>query len=70
MKELRDFEKVPLQSGEKKTVSFVLVPRDFAYWDSVAHKWKVAAGDYRVHVGPSSAVTPITLPVTFSSDHA
>ena len=55
VKELKGFEKVELQPGETKTVEHTFEPRDLAYWDNFAHRFRVDAGDYEVHVGSSSA---------------
>lgn len=48
VKELKGFEKVHLQPGESKEVSFELSERCFAVWDN---GWKVPAGRYTILVG-------------------
>ena len=53
-KALRDFAKVELKPGETKTVSFTLSKRDFAYWDTATHGWRVEPGEYRLLVCSSS----------------
>ncbi len=54
IRELKDFAKVFLRSGETKKVSFHLNERSFAYYD-VQHKtWMVAPGEYQIWVGASS----------------
>ncbi|KAL7762837.1 hypothetical protein ACKLNR_006195 [Fusarium oxysporum f. sp. zingiberi] len=53
-KELREFIKVELGAGEKKTYSVQLTMEAFAYFDTSANKWKVDAGDYKVLPGSSS----------------
>ena len=55
VKELKGFEKVALKPGEKKTVKFSVTPRDVAYWDEFAHRFRTDAGAYEVLVGSSSA---------------
>jgi beta-glucosidase len=55
LKELKDFRKVHLQSGEKKTVHFTLRKRDFAFWDEVISDWKIEPGDFEILIGSSSA---------------
>ncbi|KAM0084316.1 beta-glucosidase [Fusarium odoratissimum] len=53
-KELRDFIKVELGAGEKKTCSVRLTLEAFAYFDTSANNWTVDAGDYKVLLGSSS----------------
>lgn len=55
LKELKGFEKVFLAKGEMKTVEFVLTPRDLAYYDAFAARFRADAGEYRILVGSSSA---------------
>jgi len=54
MRELRGFEKINLQPGETKTVSFQLSKRAFAYWNMEAHDWYVESGKYAIQIGKSS----------------
>ena len=54
-KELKRYEKVQLAPGEKKTVSFELSKRDFAFWNDKTHAWQTNKGEYTIHVGNSSA---------------
>lgn len=53
-RQLRGFEKVTLQPGEEKEVSFALRRRDLSFWDVGAQKWAIAEGEYGVFVGGSS----------------
>ena len=53
-KELKGFEKVSLESGEEKTVYFILDKRAFAYWDTDETDWRVEEGNYGILVGASS----------------
>jgi len=53
-RELKQFERVELQPGEEKTVSFTLNERAFAYYDVAAHQWTVAPGTFEIYVGGSS----------------
>ena len=55
VKELKGFAKVELAPGETKTVTHRFEPRDLAYWDSFAHRFRTDAGAYEVQVGASSA---------------
>jgi beta-glucosidase len=51
LKELKGFQKVMLQPGEKKQVT-IIVPKTLAtsYWDEQHTAWMSEAGDYRVAV--------------------
>lgn len=53
-KQLRGFEKVSLQPGEEKSVTFSVRRRDLSHWDVVAQKWALASGEYTFSVGASS----------------
>ena len=55
VKELKGFEKVSLEPGEKKSVSFSLGFRSFAYYSSEISDWFVPGGRYEILVGDSSA---------------
>jgi len=54
LKELKDFTKIDLKGGEKKTVYFTLKYRDFAFWDEGNSSWKVEPGDFDILIGSSS----------------
>jgi beta-glucosidase len=54
LRELKGFTKVWLEPGERKSVTFVLDPRAFQYFDSAAHQFKTDIGRYRLEVGASS----------------
>ena len=49
-KELKGFERVELESGESKTVEFILDDRSFAIWSD---GWKIPGGTYRIQIGAS-----------------
>ncbi|MGG0730595.1 glycoside hydrolase family 3 C-terminal domain-containing protein [Bacillus paramycoides] len=53
-KELKGFEKVALQPGEEKTVSFTLNKRSFAYYNVELKDWHVKTGEFEILVGKSS----------------
>ncbi len=53
-KQLKGFEKVPLQPGQTQHVHLVLDARSFSYWDVQAHDWKIQPGTYQIMIGSSS----------------
>ncbi len=53
VKELRGFEKVTLEPGETKTVSFTLTPNDLAMYDIDMNR-VFEPGDFKVFVGTNS----------------
>lgn len=54
VRELRGFERVVVEKGTEKEVSFALMRRDLSYWDVVAQQWALAKGTYTLSVGASS----------------
>jgi beta-glucosidase len=61
--QLRGFERVALEPGEKKTVKFVLRPDDLALIDKNMN-WTVEPGEFEVRIGSSS--TDIKLKKSFT----
>ena len=53
-KELKGFERVPLQPGETKTLTLDLTPRSFSYFDVKSSMWHADAGTYDLMLGDSS----------------
>lgn len=53
-KELKEFDKVYLQPGEEKVVTFKLNKRSFAYYNVNIKDWHVETGEYIISVGASS----------------
>lgn len=54
VRELKGFEKVALDPGETKAVSFTLGRRAFAYFNAEMNDWCVEEGVYGVEIGASS----------------
>ncbi|WP_297760472.1 glycoside hydrolase family 3 N-terminal domain-containing protein [uncultured Muriicola sp.] len=54
LKELKDFQKVQLNAGVKKTLHFTLTERDFAFWDVKTENWIVEPGQFEILVGSAS----------------
>jgi len=53
-KELRGFQRISLQPGEKKTIHFSLPAAKLAFWDEQSHGFVVEPGTFDVMVGASS----------------
>ena len=66
VQELKGFEKVTLQPGESRTVTFTLRPEDLAFTrQDMSHGWE--PGEFRLWIAPSSgadASTPVTFTIT------
>jgi beta-glucosidase len=54
LKELRGFEKLSLNPGETKTVTFTLTKRAFSYYNTEINDWYEENGDYQILIGKSS----------------
>ncbi|MFB9327093.1 glycoside hydrolase family 3 C-terminal domain-containing protein [Paenibacillus aurantiacus] len=52
--QLKNYAKLPVQSGQTVTVELVLNARAFSGWDPRQDRWVVPAGAFRVLVGESS----------------
>ncbi|MDR0858704.1 MAG: glycoside hydrolase family 3 C-terminal domain-containing protein [Oscillospiraceae bacterium] len=52
--ELKNFEKIFLQPGESRSISFALDRRSFAYYNQAAGKWAVGSGEYVLSAAASS----------------
>ncbi|CAJ2504600.1 Uu.00g119940.m01.CDS01 [Anthostomella pinea] len=61
IKVLRGFQKLSLEAGESRTVTFDLTRRDLSYWDVTAQNWRmVVEGEYVFGVGRSSRDLPVS----------
>ena len=63
VRELRAFEKISLQPGETKTVTFTLDQRAFAYWEPKCHDFFVESGEFVIEIGESSRDIRQSIPV-------
>lgn len=54
VRELKGFDKIYLEPGEEKTVTFTLDKRAFAYWREDIHDWYVESGDFAIEIARSS----------------
>jgi beta-glucosidase len=53
-KELKGFEKIELQPGEEKIVTFQLDKRSYAYYNVDLKDWHVESGEFEILIGKSS----------------
>ncbi len=65
-RQLKGFDKVDLQPGQSKTVSFALNGHDLSYWDDAADGWVLPDGEFHVYVGDSSALHNLPLQGSFN----
>ena len=63
IKELKGFEKISLQPGETKNVSFTVDKSALSYFDPDKHEWVAEPGDFEAQIGASS--TDIKTKVAF-----
>ena len=67
VRELKGFEKVELQPGETRQVTFELDKRSFAYWNQEIHDWHVETGVFNIEIGQSSRDIKLVESVTVRS---
>ena len=61
VRELKGFQKVYLQPGEARKLSFTVTPADLSFFDADNHAWKLEPGDFHILLGTSSEDLPIDL---------
>ena len=54
-KELVAFQKVALEPGEAREITFAITPRDLSFWDPAHGGWLAEAGLFEIRIGRSSA---------------
>lgn len=54
LKELKHFQKISLNPGEEKIVTFTLTLDDLKYYDETLKGWKAEAGKFKAYIGSSS----------------
>ena len=67
VRELKGFEKIALEPGECKDVSFTLDKRSFAIWNEQIHDWYVPGGKYEIAVGDCSRCLPLRAEIAVTS---
>lgn len=66
-KELKGFDKIELDVGEEKTVTFTLDKRAFAYYNTEIKDWYVESGEFEILIGKSSQQIVLSEFVTVNS---
>jgi beta-glucosidase len=54
------WRRIQLAPGESKNISLPLKSLYLSVFDEAKNDWQLLPGDYKIHVGPSSADTPLT----------
>ena len=54
LKELKHFQKIALQPGEEKSVTFTVTREDLQFYDDKAACWKSEPGKFKLYIGSSS----------------
>ena len=67
VRELKGFEKIELEPGETKTVSFTLDSRAFSYYETRIKNWHVESGEFRIMIGASCMDLRLNATVTVKS---
>jgi beta-glucosidase len=66
-KRLKGFQRVSLNAGETKTITFVLPYEELSFWDVATHAFRVESGTYDVTVGSSSSDAGVSGRITADS---
>ncbi|KAG2233303.1 hypothetical protein INT48_007739 [Thamnidium elegans] len=53
-KQLRGFEKIFLEKGERGIVDFKLEKTELSIWDTKPESWVIPSGQFKLHIGASS----------------
>ena len=69
-KELKGFEKVALNPGKTKTITFTLDKRSFAWYNTDIHDWYAASGAYEILIAASSREICLTKTIQWESTQA
>jgi beta-glucosidase len=64
-RQLVDFKRVALASGQSARLQFKVTPRDTWWFDTNANGWTQSAGSYAVYLGDSSALADLPLRGSF-----
>lgn len=67
IKELKGFEKIELEPGESKEVTFSVDESALKYFDPIANQWYVEPGEYELAIGRSSADLELMTAITVTN---
>ncbi len=67
LKELKGFSRVPLKSGETKTVRMTLGAKQLAYWEPSRHDWVIEPDRVQLMIGASSSDIKLNHTITVGS---
>ena len=65
-RQLEGFERVMLNPGQSKTVTFPLTGHALSFFDTNANGWVLPTGDFTAYVGDSSALENLPLQKSFT----
>ena len=65
--ELKGFQRVRIEAGAERDVTFEVKPHDLAYWDAAAHVWRVEKEQIKLLAGGSSDKLPVQAVVQVDS---
>ena len=68
VRELRGFDKIYLEPGETRTVTFTLDSRAFAVWNTTLHDWYVDTREYTVEICANAFDVLLSAPVTVTGE--
>ena len=63
-RQLKGYERIPLQAGQSKRVSIPLSDVSFAHWDNDAGTWTITPGQYNLYLGDNSRQLPLHATLT------
>jgi len=69
LRELKGFQKIALNPGQTKSVTFTLTPKDLAYVDPAHKCWRADPGTYEVQIGSSSRDIRLTGLITMAKSY-
>ena len=61
VRELKGFNKVYLEPGQSRKLTFTLTPQDLSFFDAESHSWKLEPGEFHILIGTSSENLPVDL---------
>ncbi|CAN7461938.1 glycoside hydrolase family 3 C-terminal domain-containing protein [Phenylobacterium sp. LjRoot225] len=64
LRQLKGFQRLYLEPGEQRDLSFAITPDDLSYWDAGQKRWRFDPGVYRAHLGRSSRDLPLSAAFT------